>query len=93
MCHKYALTTGVKERGKVTLKSILLGCLLIPANCYWVIAMEQVWKSGNPSTLSIFFNAIFTLLAILVLNELLKRALPKAAFSRTELLTIYSMVC
>lgn len=82
-----------EEGKKVTLRSILLGCILIPANCYWVIAMEQVWKSGNPSTLSIFFNAIFTLLAMLILNEFLKRISPKVAFSRTELLTIYSMVC
>ncbi len=93
MHYESSLAVGVKKQEKVTPRSILIGCVLIPVNCYWVIAMEQVWKSGNPSTLSIFFNAIFTLLVMLILNELLKYVSPKIAFSRAELITIYSMIC
>lgn len=94
IAQRVRIEIGRDERDqRITVRSILLGCLLIPLNCYWVIAMEQVWKSGNPSTISLFFNAIFTLLALQAFNATLHRIAPSLALGRAELLTIYSMVC
>jgi|YNPNPStandDraft_1061719.scaffolds.fasta_scaffold10160_2 hypothetical protein len=78
---------------RIRARCILVGLGLIPANCYWVVAMEEVWMSGDPSTTSLFFNAVFTLLALLLLNAAWRRVSPRTAWSRMELLTIYSMVC
>ena len=70
----------------------IIGSLLIPVNCYWIIQTEQVRGAEGPTTFSFFFNAIFTLLVLFVLNIGLRRFTPKAALNNKELLTIYIVV-
>src|SRR3990172_1078601 len=79
-------------RAAVRARAILLGLLLIPANCYWIFMMEIVRYSGHPTTISRFFNAVFTLILLLLLNLGLRRYLPRWVFRRSELITIYLMV-
>ena len=50
-----ALTRGV------TLKSVIISLILIPANCYWIMYTEMVWWGLFPTTMSLFFNAVFFL--------------------------------
>jgi len=77
---------------RVTLKAILIGTLLIPVNAYWIMTTEIVWYSGHPTVVSLFFNAVFCLFALALLNLGLRRVAPKAALRDDELLVVYSMV-
>ena len=45
----------------VTVRSIIIGLLLIPLNSYWIAMMELIHNSGWSTNISIFFNAILTL--------------------------------
>ncbi len=76
-----------------TVRAVVLGLLLIPLNSYWVIQMELFRYSAHPTTVSLFFNAVFTLLVLQAFFSTLRHLLPRWAFSQAELLLIYSMVC
>ncbi|HEY3281445.1 MAG TPA: DUF6785 family protein, partial [Armatimonadota bacterium] len=60
----------------VTWRSVLLGSILTPINCYWVIQMERVRYSAHPTTISILFNAVFGVLIVYMLNRLVARRRP-----------------
>ena len=76
----------------VTIRAILLALLLIPFNNYWIFVTEIVRYAGHPTTISLFYNAVFLLVLLVVLNAFMKRFLPRWAFSQGELLTIYVMI-
>ena len=76
----------------VTWRSVLIGLLLIPPNCIWVVQVEIVHYSGHPTCLSIFSNAVFSLFLVILLNLGLRRLRPRWALSQGELLTTYVMV-
>jgi len=65
---------------------------LSAANCYWLI-MALFWKQSHPTVISLFFNVIFSVFVLALLNLLLKRFLPNSVLSQGELLTIYVMLC
>ena len=75
----------------VTLRAIVIGFVLAGVNCYWLI-MCLFWEQSHPTVISLFFNVIFSVFALALLNLLLKRFLPNRALSRGELLTIYVML-
>jgi len=75
--------------GGVTLRAVLIGFLFVPVNVYLVVQWESVWGTQYPTTMGIFFNAIFCLLVVTALNLILRKYLPKRALSQAELLTIY----
>ena len=79
------------KRG-VTFRAVLIGVVFIPLNAYLVVQLETVWGIGDPTTMTIFFNAIFCFFLVIVLNLLLTRWIPKNALNRGELLTIYSIL-
>ena len=81
------------SKSGVTLRAILIGILLIPVNAYWVTKSEVVWAFTHATTLSIFFNVIFILFLLSLLNLLLTRTAPHLALSYGELLTIYVILC
>jgi len=82
----------MKYNSHVTFRSIFIGLLLIPINAVWLILMEEFRYAGHPTTASLFFNVIFCLFVLTVLNLALKRFAPKAALKQGELLTIYVML-
>ncbi|MBM3947145.1 MAG: hypothetical protein FJ315_07100, partial [SAR202 cluster bacterium] len=51
--------------------------------------MERVRYSAHPTTVSLFFNAIFILLVVTLVNALVGRWLPRAALRRGELYFVY----
>ena len=55
----------------LTLKSLIISLILIPLNCYWIIQVEIIWYSGHPTCISLFQNAVFSLLVVSVLGILL----------------------
>jgi hypothetical protein len=79
------------ERG-VTLRAVSLGALLIPINAFWIVRLERVMFGPYPSTISLFANVVFVLFLFVGLNAVLKRYLPRVAFSQGELLTLYTML-
>jgi hypothetical protein len=84
--------TAAAAAGGITLRSILIGLVLIPANAWWLAEIEYVRYTDNATTSSLFFNAVALLLFLLVLNVALQRALPRSVFSNGELAVIYVMV-
>ena len=75
----------------VTLRAFLLGSLLVPLNCFWVIRMERVSFGPYPSTVSLFANVVFSLFVLVGLNAPLRRWVPRLAFSQAEMLILYTM--
>ena len=82
-----------KQGTGVTWRAVLIGIILIPLNSYWIIQMESVYYSAHSTTYSLLFNAIFTLLILIVLNIPLKKLFSNLALRECELLTIYIMLC
>ncbi len=77
----------------VTWRSMLLCALLIPLNAVWVAKTETVWYAGFPTTISLFYNVVFILVALSLANSGLRRVVPRWAFTHPELLTVYSILC
>jgi len=77
----------------ITIRSIFITLLLIPFNSYWVLHLSYVWDSNRPTSLALLFNVIFTLLVLMALSAILKKATKRWALTQTELLTIYVMLC
>src|ERR1051325_8188221 len=87
-------TPGVAERPAkaVTLKSVLLCLILLPINAYWVVQMEVIRYSAHPTTISLFFNTIFILLCLTLINKAVGKVLPSLALERGELLLVYAIL-
>ena len=53
---------------------------------------EVVWVSVYSTVLSLFFNVVFCLFILVLLNNLSKRKFPELAMNQGELLAIYVML-
>lgn len=76
----------------VTARALIIACLLLPLNAYWIIQMEVVRYQGHPTTVSLFYNSIFILLVMLLGSHVVSRFFPRFALHRNEMLVIYLMV-
>ena len=77
----------------MTPRAVLLGVLLLPLNAYWVVCMEVIRYSAHPTTLSLFFNCVFLLVVLTLLNAGRgPRPAPRWALCQGELLLIYAML-
>ena len=75
------------------LRAIVLGTLLIPINCYWLVISRQPYQyQPIPTIISPFFNVIFILLLLVLGNRLLARLSPRLALRQRELIVIYVML-
>ena len=54
--------------------------------------MERVRRGPYVTSISLFFNVIFIVLAITLLNSLVSRWRPRQALTQPELITVYSML-
>ena len=82
----------IKKNENITWRAILLGVLSLPLNIYLVVQTETVWTTQYPTTMAIFFNAVFTLFLVAIFNLFLTRHLPKWRLTQAEMLTVYLMV-
>jgi hypothetical protein len=57
-----------------------------------MLYMEVVWNQGYATLLSLYFNVLFTLLALVLLNALLRRFWPSGALRPGELLVVFVML-
>ena len=81
------------SKSSITLRATLIGIVLIPFNSYWILHLSYIWDSNRPTSLALLFNVLFTLLVLIGLSVILKRLYPALAFTQSELLTIYAMLC
>lgn len=80
-----------KQDGCLTARAVLLALLLAVVNDYWIVQLE-VARNSFPTYAAPFYNVIFTLLVLTVLNVPTKRLVPSLALCRGELLVIYVML-
>ena len=81
-----------RPNAAITLRAVLLGLALIPINIYFLMANLLRHWSTLPTTISLIFNVIITLTALIALNLLVQRFLPRFALRQGELLTVYIML-
>ena len=62
-----------KQIDNVGAKAILIGLILIPINCYWVIKAEIILATIHATILTMFFNVIFCIFVLTLLNRLIKK--------------------
>ena len=88
-------TIGTKVKASpdgVTARATLIGSALIVVNAFWIYHMEIVRYSPEPTTVGLVLNAVTWLMVLVACNTLLTRFVPRMAFSRGELLVIYTMM-
>jgi len=68
-------------------RALIVGLILIPINSLWIASGEAV-----STTVSLFYNVVFILFAIVVFNSLLRKYSPRMALNHGELLIIYVML-
>jgi len=83
----------MQEGNRLRLRALALALLLMPFNACWVIKIEALWYAGHPTTISLFYNVVFTLVAVLLVNTGLKRWLAPLALNPGELMVVYTMLC
>lgn len=88
-------TKQVKPTG-VRARVIVLSVPLIVLNAFWLFANWGV--SGYDSSqsfatiISLFYNVIFCMVGMLIINAFLKRFLPKLTFTSSELIVLYVLL-
>ena len=72
--------------------TIVLITVLVPINCWWIAA--TLFNGGvSPTQVSLYFNAIFSILILILINQLFGlRYRSQPIFNRVELLTIYTCI-
>ena len=76
-----------KEKIRTGWRALVIGFVLIPINSLWIASGEAV-----STTVSLFYNVIFILFVITVLNTPLRKWSPRLALNHGELLIIYVML-
>ena len=71
--------------------TIFLISVLVPLNCWWVSA-SIIRGGGSPTQVSLFYNAVITILILLGLGLLLRRLHQTLVLNRAELLVIYTCI-
>ena len=72
--------------------TVVLITVLVPINCWWIAA--TLFNGGvSPTQVSLYFNAIFSILILILINRLFGLSYrSRPIFNRVELLTIYTCV-
>ncbi|MBD3184230.1 hypothetical protein GF312_18240, partial [Candidatus Poribacteria bacterium] len=83
------METRKRER---LLRPLLIGIILLVINVYWIIVAEAMFFRVHMTVISLFFNCVYTLFVVVILNQVIKKFLPKSSLSKSELLMIYTMV-
>ena len=92
MPHTKPTLSPSKPSSPIGWRSIAIGIILIPLNCYWITYIELVQYSAQPTIVSLIFTVVFNILVLIGFNRVFKRFLPRLALSQGELLIIYVML-
>ncbi|HGE71496.1 TPA: hypothetical protein ENX78_11705, partial [Candidatus Poribacteria bacterium] len=89
----YTIDSKTKNRSLgFTWRSLLIGCLLIPINSYWVTIIEVKYYALDGSCLPLFVTPVFMLFIVTFINFFIGKRFPKSSLTQGELLTIYIMI-
>ena len=84
---------NVARLGGITLRSLLLGMLLVVPNTYWITVVEVRWYTLDGTSLPLFITPIFFLFCLVLLNLTIRRVSPgradRLALKQSELITVY----
>ncbi|MDH7481386.1 MAG: hypothetical protein QHH26_05330 [Armatimonadota bacterium] len=83
-------TTAKPQKG-LTKRVVFIAFILTIINDYWIVQMEVV-RYSFATYAAPFYNCLFTLLVLTLINMGVRSKWPKFALSRAELTTIYIMV-
>jgi len=76
----------------VSVRAVIIGLVLIYPNA-WFILWGYVWgPQSRPTTVSLYFNVIITMLLLCGLNAVLSRISKRLTLSQGEMLVIYAML-
>ncbi len=75
----------------VTWRAIIVGLIVLPPNV-WFILEGRIWSQSRPTTVSLFFNVVVSILVLVLLNSLVRRINVRWALRQGELLTVYAML-
>lgn len=90
--NKQSAPSGVRPPGAMGVRALVLGLLLIPPNSWWVTHMEKVRNGPYPTSISLFANAVFLLVVLIIANNFVRRVRAAWALSQAELMAVYTMV-
>ena len=76
-----------EEKIRTGWRALAIGLILIPINSLWIASGESV-----STTVSLFYNVIFILFVLTVLNSPLRKWSPRLALNHGELLIVYVML-
>ena len=57
-----------KQTPQIKLRAVLLGVILIIANCYWIAYVEMIWHTAHLTIIALPVNVMFSLLLITWIN-------------------------
>ena len=76
----------------VTQRALIIGAILILPNSYWIMQTEMAWYSGRPTIVALFFNVIFCIFLLVLLNALWAKFSPQTVLNQRELIVIFMML-
>lgn len=82
-----------KTKSDITIKSIIIGLLLMPGFVYLVALQEMIWHSLHWSSMSLPQIAVFALAIMIFINFIVERLFRRRGLSQNEMLVIYIMLC
>lgn len=82
---------NLSKKGTIGIRAILLGLLLIIPNVYWIAQLEVV-RYTHPTLIIPFFNAIFLVLIVLLLNLVSEKLFGRLLLNQAEIIIIYVML-
>ena len=81
-----------EQNAKITLRSIIIGLVLMPPSAYWLTLVEIKWGVIRATYASLFVNVIVILFLLAFLNVFISKLKWVKGLSATELLVIYVML-
>lgn len=84
--------TDQGRQAAVTWRVAAVCAVLIPFNLYWITQSECVRWAAFPTTASLFYNVVVSLLVLLGINRLLYLLRPHWALSPAELACVYVLL-
>ncbi|MBM3498097.1 MAG: hypothetical protein FJX74_05445 [Armatimonadetes bacterium] len=76
----------------VTCRILVLAGLLVPLNAFFVLFMSYERSIYDPTLVALFWNVLFLLVVVRLINQALLRWRPAAAFSPAELLVLWVLM-
>ncbi len=73
-------------------KGFLLALVAIPLNA-WFLAYIWIWGQSHPTTVSLFYNVVGPLFLLALLNQALRRFLPRISLGPSDMLLLYAALC